>query len=166
MNIQAKLFCTFAATGFAALVAAPPAQALTTQECSAKYQAAKAAGTLGGQKWNDFRKAQCGADAAAAPAAAPAAAAPAAPAAPKEVKKEAKKEAAPAATSAAPAGPAVFPSAVDPKYSKETAGKARMHTCVDQYNANKATNGNGGLKWIQKGGGYYSECTKKLKGSA
>jgi hypothetical protein len=162
MNIQAKFFCTFVATGFAALVAAAPAQALTTQECSAKYQAAKAAGTLGGQKWNDFRKAQCGADAAAAPAAA----APAAPAAPKEVKKEAKKEAAPAATAApaAPAGPAVFPSAVDPKYSKETAGKARMHTCVDQYNANKATNGNGGLKWIQKGGGYYSECTKKLKG--
>ncbi len=30
-------------------------------------------------------------------------------------------------------GPAVFPYAVDPKYSKETAGKARMHTCVDQY---------------------------------
>jgi hypothetical protein len=63
-----------------------------------------------------------------------------------------------------PAGPAVFPSAVDAKYSKETAGKQRFHTCVDQYNANKATNGNGGLKWIQKGGGYYSECTKKLKG--
>ena len=75
-----------------------------------------------------------------------------------------KKEAAPAAAPAAPAGPAVFPSAVDSKYSKETAGKARMHTCVDQYNANKATNGNGGMKWIQKGGGYYSECNKKLKG--
>ena len=41
-----------------------------------------------------------------------------------------------------------------------------MHTCVDQYNANKATNANGGLKWIQKGGGYYSECSKKLKGAA
>jgi hypothetical protein len=163
MNIQAKLFCTFAATGFAALAVAAPAQALTTQECSAKYQAAKAAGTLAGQKWNDFRKAQCGADAAAAPAAVPAAA-PAASAAPKEIKKEAKKEAGPAAAAAAPAGPAVFPSAVDQKYSKETAGKARMHTCVDQYNANKASNGNGGLKWIQKGGGYYSECTKKLKG--
>ena len=163
MNIQAKLLCTFAATGFAALVVVAPAQALTTQECSAKYKEAKAAGTLGGQKWNDFRKAQCGADAAAAPVAAPAAA-PAASAAPKEVKKEAKKEAAPAAAPAAPAGPAVFPSAVDQKYSKETAGKARMHTCVDQYNANKASNANGGLKWIQKGGGYYSECSKKLKG--
>jgi hypothetical protein len=65
-----------------------------------------------------------------------------------------------------PAGPAVYPNAVDGKYSKETASRARMHTCLDQYKANKATNGNGGLKWIQKGGGYYSECSKKLKGSA
>jgi hypothetical protein len=165
MTIQAKLLCTFAVTGFAALVATAPAQALTTQECSAKYQAAKSAGTLNGQKWNDFRKAQCGADAtAAAPAAAPAAppaAAPAAPAAPKEAKKEAAPAPAPAA---APAGNAVFPTAVDAKYSKETAGKARMHTCLDQYKANKAANGNGGLKWIEKGGGYYSECNTKLKG--
>jgi hypothetical protein len=137
-------------------------ECLTAQECSAKYKAAKAAGTLGDQKWNDFRKAQCGADATAAPAAAaPTAAAPAA--APKEA---AKKEAKEAAAPAAPSGPAVYPNAVDPKYSKETAGKARMHTCVDQYNANKAANANGGLKWIQKGGGYYSECSKKLKGAA
>jgi hypothetical protein len=160
MTIQAKLLCAVAVTGFAALAASAPAQALTTQECSAKYQAAKAAGTLGGQKWNDFRKAQCAADAAAAPTAAPAAA-PAAPAAPKEAKKEAAPAAAPAP---APAGNAVFPSAVDPKYAKETAGKARMHTCVDQYNANKTANANGGMKWIEKGGGYYSECNKKLKG--
>ena len=162
MNIQAKILSAFAVSGLVAFAAASPAQALTAQECSAKYQAAKTAGTLGDQKWNDFRKAQCGADATPAPAAA---AAPAA--APKEEKKQAaKKEAAPAAAPAAPSGPAVFPAAVDSKYSKETPGKARMHTCVDQYNANKASNANGGLKWIQKGGGYYSECTKKLKGSA
>ena len=160
MTIQAKIMCAMAVSGFAALVATAPAQALTTQECSAKYQAAKTAGTLAGQKWNDFRKANCGADAAAAPAATPAAApAPAAP-------KEAKKEAAPAAAPAAPSRPAVYPSAIDPKYAKETAGKGRMHTCVDQYNANKATNGNGGMKWIEKGGGYYSECNKKLKPAA
>ena len=162
MKIQSKLLCAMAVSGFAAFAATAPAQALTAQECSAKYQAAKTAGTLGDQKWNDFRKAQCGADATAAPAAAPGATA--APAAPKAAEAKAKKEAAPAAAPAAPAGPAVFPSAVDPKYSKESAGKARMHTCVDQYNANKAANANGGLKWIQKGGGYYSECTKKLKG--
>src|SRR6266478_5860619 len=85
MTIQAKLLCAVAVSGFAALAVTSPAQALTTQECSAKYQAAKAAGTLGDQKWNDFRKTQCGADATAAPAAAPAAApgATAAPVAPK-----------------------------------------------------------------------------------
>jgi hypothetical protein len=164
MTFQAKLLCAVAVSGFAAFVATAPAQALTTQECSAKYQAAKAAGTLGGQKWNDFRKAQCGADA--TPAAAPAAPTAAAPAPAPAAPKEAKKEAAPAAAPALPAGPAIFPSAVDAKYSKETAGKARLHTCVDQYNANKATNGNGGMKWIEKGGGYYSECNKRLKGPA
>src|ERR1700732_4460215 len=72
MTIQAKLLCAIAVSGFAALAATSPAQALTTQECSAKYQAAKSAGTLNGQKWNDFRKAECGAEATATPAAAPA----------------------------------------------------------------------------------------------
>ena len=163
MTIRAKILGAIAVSGLAALAMTSQANALTAQECSAKYQAAKSAGTLGGQNWNDFRKAQCGADAAAAPAAA----APAPAAEPKETaKKESRKEAKEAAAPAAPSGPAVYPNAVDPKYSKETAGKARMHTCVDQYNANKASNGNGGLKWIQKGGGYYSECTKKLKGAA
>ena len=163
MTIQVKILGAIAMSGLAALAMTSPASALTAQECSAKYQAAKTAGTLGDQKWNDFRKAQCGTDAAPAAAAAPAAMAPAA-AEPKEAaKKESTKE---AAAPAAPSGPAVYPNAVDAKYSKETAGKARLHTCVDQYNANKATNGNGGLKWIQKGGGYYSECSKKLKGAA
>ena len=169
MTIQTKLLCAVAVSGFAALVATAPAQALTSQECSAKYQAAKKDGSLGTTKWNDFRKAQCGADA--TPAAAPTAAAPAAPPPAAEPKAAAKKEAAPAAAPAPtmptmPMGNAVFPSAVDAKYAKESAGKARLHTCVDQYNANKTTNGNGGLKWIEKGGGYYSECNKKLKGAA
>jgi hypothetical protein len=157
MTIQAKILGAIAASGLAAVVMTSQANALTAQECSAKYQAAKAAGTLGDQKWNDFRKAQCGADAAPAAAAAPAAE-------PKEAAKSSKKEAKEAAAPAAPAGPAVYPNAVDSKYSKETAGKARMHTCLDQYNANKATSSNGGLNWIQKGGGYYSECNKRLKG--
>ena len=67
-------------------------------------------------------------------------------------------------TKAEPASTAVFPKAVDPKYSKDSAGKQRQQTCLDQYNANKKTNSNGGLTWIQKGGGYYSECNKRLKG--
>src|SRR5919108_5289470 len=147
MTVRQSLACV----GFVALVgtifvsSGQPLQALTMKECSAKYQAAKTAGTLGGQNWRDFRKTQCGADATAAtPAAAPPAATP--------------------ATAPKPAGSAVFPTAVSPKYSSEAPGKARLHTCLDQYNANKATNANGGLKWIQKGGGYYSECNKQLKG--
>ena len=33
----------------------------------------------------------------------------------------------------------MLPSAIDPKYASETPGRARMFTCVDQYNANRAT---------------------------
>lgn len=69
-----------------------------------------------------------------------------------------------APTVAAAPSTAVFPSAISPTYANEKPAKARQKTCLDQYNANKATNANGGLKWIQKGGGYYSECNKKLKG--
>jgi hypothetical protein len=128
------------------------AQALTMAECSAKYKTAKTDGSLNGMKWKDFRKAQCGADADATPAAAPAATTAAAKPAP--------------APAAAAAGEAVFPSASSSKYSGDKAGKARMLTCRDQYVANKASNGNGGMRWIQRGGGYYSACNKHLKGEA
>src|SRR6202000_840793 len=158
-----KLLCAVAVTGFAAFAATAPANALSNTECSAKYQAAKKDGSLGGMKWNDFPKAQGGADP--APAATPAAA-PAAPPPPAPTT-TAKKEA-PAAAPAMPMpmGNAVFPNAVDSKYASETPGKARMHTCVDQYHANAATGGNGGLKWIQKGGRYWSGCNKHPKGPA
>lgn len=149
-----------AATMAVALLAATPAAALTMKECSAKYQEARKANTLKGQKWNDFRKAQCGDDDASddeAAAVVPTAPAPAAPAA--------AAPAAPARAGTAPARvrPAVFPKAVAAKYSGETAGKARLKTCADQYNANKANNANGELKWIEKGGGYWSQCNTRLK---
>ena len=152
----------FGALGLA--IASVPAQAKnkTVKACEAEWKAAEAAKTTGGKKRAEFitacRQEQAPA-AAAAPAPAPAATEPAPAPKPAAKKKEAPM-AAPAAT-----GNAVFPSAVSPKYSKESAGKARMHTCLDQYNENKANNGNGGLKWIQKGGGYYSECNKRLKGA-
>ena len=161
--------------GLALGFAGAPAQALTMQECSVKYKDAQKANTLNGMKWNDFRKAQCGSETAAQPAATTAPAAATAPAA-NPLKPAATPAAAPAkpatpaaAAPAAPAAPstAVFPTAVSPKYSAEKEGKAREHTCLDQYNANKANNGtgNGGLKWIEKGGGYYSQCNKRLKGA-
>ena len=158
MKLSLNVSCAVAVYSLA-MIAFSPAQALTMPECSAKYKAAQNAGTLNGQKWNDFRKAECG------DAAKPAAAAAGAPASAEAKPAEAKPAAAPkTATAPVATGPATFPTAIDAKYSKETPSKARMHTCVDMYNSNKSGTGNGGLKWIQKGGGYYSECNKRLKG--
>ena len=162
MTIKSCLMFAAALAGFAIATATVPAQALSMQECSAKYEAAKKDGSLGSKKWNDFRKAECAADAKPAATATPAPTPPPPKAA--EAKPAAKEAPKTAAAPAAPSGPAVYPSAIAPKYASESAGKGRMHTCVDQYNANKATNGKGGMKWIEKGGGYYSFCNAKLKG--
>jgi len=135
--------------------------------CSAKYKAAQAAGNK--LKWNDFRKAECGADASAT--------------LPRRGDR-AKPEPAPAKSGAATDSKAATKAPVAATGRVRTSGggqrcvpdrgvpevfgrvgrQARMHTCLDQYNANKDKNTNGGLTWIQKGGGYYSECNKRLKG--
>jgi hypothetical protein len=164
MNVKAKfLLCAVAMSGYAAFAAVSPAQALSMSECSAKYKEAKTAGTLNGQKWNDFRKAECGTDAAATPAAAPAAPPPAA--AEAKPVKQPKAAAAPAAP--VETGNAVFPNAIDPKFASEKPHMARMHTCSEQWKADKANNTTGGMHWNQKGGGgFYPECNKRLKGPA
>ena len=59
---MARLALSVALLAFAGSFATP-ASALSTKDCSVKYQAAKQGGTLNGQKWNDFRKAECGAPA-------------------------------------------------------------------------------------------------------
>ncbi|WP_137932937.1 hypothetical protein [Mesorhizobium comanense] len=133
-----------------AAAAAADSKGLTMAECSTKYQAAKTANTLGGKKWNDFRKSECGAsasddDSVPAPSEASYTNEPAKP------------------TTVAPKG-VTFPTAISAKYASETPGKGRMHTCLDQYYALKDANALGGLKWIQKGGGFYSLCNAKLKG--
>ena len=129
-----------------------PARAATMKECSAKYKAAKADGSLGGLNWKSFRAKECTSITKADATPGTSATTASAPA-------TLSKSATPAST-----GKATFPTAINPKYAKETAGKGRMHTCLDQYHANKESGGNGGLRWIQKGGGYYSECSKRLKG--
>src|ERR1041384_7411872 len=115
----------FAGAFVIAATIAVPVYALTMQECSAKYKAAQAAGTLNGMKWNDFRKAQCGPGATAAapsptataPAPAPAppppppAPAPAPTAPPPGLAVSRGAPPAPPPTGA-PAGNAVFPTAV------------------------------------------------------
>ena len=168
MTKWSALFWAVSASVALAAFGAPSAQALTMKECSAKYKAAQQAGSLNGMSWTDFRKAECSS---AATAATPAAGSKTAPAA---TSGTAASPAPASATHAAPAtaekgtrtptGNAVFPTAVSSKYSGLSPAKARMQTCLDQYKANKANNANGGLTWIQKGGGYYSECNKRLKG--
>ncbi len=150
------------------------AQAAVMKECGAEWQTAKDANTTGGKTWNQFlaecrtRKAAAPAAAPAAPAAQPkpAAAAPAAPApAPAATAPATRRSAtAAAAAGAVPAG-VVLPRAVDPKHAALSPGKQRLQTCSDQWQANKAAGaGNGDLKWIQKGGGFWSLCNKRLKG--
>ncbi|TJV39884.1 MAG: hypothetical protein E5Y02_24105 [Mesorhizobium sp.] len=137
------------ATTKAAAAPADGGKGLSMAECSTKYQAAKTANTLKGMKWNDFRKAECGAGASdddTVPA----------PSEASYTKEPAKP------TTVAPKG-VTFPSAISPKYASETPGKGRMHTCLDQYYTLKDANALGGLKWIQKGGGFYSLCNAKLK---
>lgn len=148
-----KLMFIAAGALLVAFAAGSPASALTMKECSAKYQAAKTDGSAAGVKWNDFRAKFCGADATAADAADEA-----------DVTKTSEKEPA-KPTAKAPKG-VTFPSAVDKKYATETAGKARLHTCVDAYHANKDAGTLNDLKSIQKGGGYWSLCAAKLKQSS
>ena len=158
--MKSGLAALCAAAVAAVTLAAAPAGAQTANRlkaCNEEWNALKASGTVGDRKYADFRK-ECLARSAAAPSAQQPAA-PGGTAAAPSATKPAPRGAAPPA-----AGEPVFPTAVSPKYSSESAGKARMHTCLDQYNENKAGNGNGGLNWIQKGGGYYSECNKRLKG--
>jgi hypothetical protein len=122
---------------------------LSMSECSAKYKDAKADGSLNGMKWNDFRKSECGANAAdddTVPAMDEA-----------NYSDEPEKPVA-----KAPRG-VKFPNGVSSKFSDETPAKARMHTCLEQYYANKDADTLNGLRWIQKGGGYYSLCNARLK---
>ncbi len=112
-----------------------PAYALTAKECSAKYQAAKAAGTLNGMKWNDFRKAECRGEAP-APTPPPAAEKPAAP---------------PPAAAAAEKKPAT---------GGRAAMIARERACGAEWKAAKAAGTRPpGMKWPQ----YWSDCDKRKK---
>ena len=141
----------------ATMAAAAPTDAvghLTVKECSALYQSAKAANTLNGMKWNDFRSTKCTTDTQDAPDDA-------------DVAKDAPDPVEPAviANVSVPKG-VKMPKAVNAQYADQSAGKARMHTCVDAYHANKEAGTLNGLRWIQKGGGFYSICNSKIKAAA
>jgi hypothetical protein len=112
-----------------------PAHALTAKECSAKYQAAKAAGTLNGMKWNDFRRAECGGE---APAPTPP----------------------PAAEKPAAAPPPAAAAEKKPATGGRAAMIARERACGAEWKAAKAAGTRPpGMKWPQ----YWSECDKRKK---
>lgn len=104
---------------------------VSEKECSSRYQAAKTAGTLGSMTWNEFRSAGC----------------------PQTMAKR--------SGSMTPTAASMFPAAISKKYSDQSPGRARLLTCRDQYEANKAA-GITEPKWTEQGGGYYSECNKRL----
>src|SRR5271170_3010429 len=102
MKTQVVIASGILLSALAGTVATVPAHALSMKECSAKYQAAKDGGTLKGQTWNEFRKAECGGEAAEAPAAS---------APPPPTTASAPPPSAPPVAS----GPVRFPSALSPK---------------------------------------------------
>jgi hypothetical protein len=106
---------------------------VSSKECSTRYEAAKAANALNGMTWNEFRHAGC----------------------PENVATRSD-------SSMKPTAGGMFPATVSRKYASESPGRARLHTCRDQYEANKAA-GLGGPKWTERGGGYYHECNLRLK---
>ena len=140
MLIRHMTICAAMLLGVTAL-AANSAQALSSKECSAKYKAAKEAGTLNGMKWNEFRKAQCGADAAAEPMPAPPPPPPAA-----------EKPMAPPPAAGAPAAKTGSPG--------RQAYLARLHACSAEWKALKASGKRpAGLHWPQ----FWHECDVRKK---
>lgn len=139
--------------GSSAAMAAPASGKLSFFACHKEFQNAKKNGTLNGQNYAAFKAAQCSGSTDKA-----------------QTSDNASKKA-PSSRTSAPVAPVssgsvVFPSRVSSEFSSLSAGKARQKTCLQQYNANKANGGNGSLKWIQRGGGYYSQCNSRLKGAS
>lgn len=145
------------ATGAVAQSAAPAAPRENIMKaCGDKWRTVRDVEGPKGVTWPQFLS-RCRAETASAAGAArpPAGAA----------KVDALKETAakPAKTPAPVVSTPVFPEVVSPRHTSERPALARQRTCADQFKANKATGGNAGLKWIERGGGYWSKCNAHLK---
>jgi hypothetical protein len=145
--------------GFALILSAAPsfAQDGSMKACGEKWQAAKAANATQGATWPKFL-ADCRANLAAV------AAVPAAPT-PKSQPATGPAASVPSAPPSVAGSQPVFPAAVNSKFAELRPSQARQKTCSEQYQANKTKNANGGLRWLEKGGGYWSLCNKRLKGA-
>jgi len=131
---------------------AAPASALTMKECGETYRAAKEGGTLNGMDWAAFRKEKCATSAAESVSSDTV----------KTATQPKKENDAAVAPTVAPAG-VTFPTTLAAEFKTEKPAKARMKTCLQGYHGNKDAGTLNGLRWIQKGGGYYSLCNAKLK---
>ena len=140
----------------ALFLAAAPAQAqdAVMKACGEQWQAAKASGTSLGVTWPVFL-AECRAAQAQKPVEGPGpVSAP---------KRSPMPKPEPAAQPNRPAGTPKFPTKIEPQFADLRPSQARQKTCSAQYQANKADGGNAGLKWREKGGGYWSLCNQRLK---
>ncbi|RUW59189.1 hypothetical protein [Mesorhizobium sp. M7A.F.Ca.US.008.03.1.1] len=129
-----------------------PASALTMKECGENYRTAKEGGTLNGMDWAAFRKEKCTTPAADSVSADTI----------KNETQQVKQISAAVAPTLAPAG-VTFPTTLAAEFKTEKPAKARMKTCLQGYHGNKDAGTLNGLRWIQKGGGYYSLCNARLK---
>lgn len=132
-----------------ALTAADPSpKPLSFKACGEKYRAAKADGSLGERKWMEFRRVDCGIGSGTGSA-------------------RRAQQAATVALSEAATGEALrrvsFPLELSGEFDGQTPAQQRMRTCLKSYHANKQAGTLAGLRWIQKGGGFYSLCSAKLK---
>lgn len=134
-----------AAPALAAEPADNPTRPLSFKACGAQYRAAKADGTLNGRKWLDYRRDVCRIT---APFYRPAAAV---------VRSEAVRSEAVRRLE--------FPAALASEFSGETPWKARMRTCLKSYREAKQAGTLYGVRWVEKGGGYYSLCAARLRGA-
>ena len=145
---------------FAVLMAGSGVSALAQDNvmkiCGNKWRVAKESSATSGQTWMQFL-AKCRTETAAIVA----------PAASSKPVASIAETPAPAsekpAVATAPSKPAVYPGAIASKFASEKPYRARQKTCSEQYQANKASGDNGGQRWLEKGGGYWSECNKRLK---
>ena len=155
MPIPVTIRIAAAAFVFTAAASALPgvalAQANVMKECGAEYQAAKAANTLNGQKWQDYLSACRTRHAGGAGSAATAPTAPATAAAP--------------VTPTPTVAPASTPSATTkPASGGRAAMLQRERACGAEWKAQKVElrKTSPGMKWPQ----YWSACNKRLKAAA
>ena len=178
--MSAARIAALAAFGFSVQAAGAAAQegaSGATREnvmkaCGDKWRAVRDAETAKGVTWPQFLSGCRASTAAAARAPSPASAATSQQGTSQQgTSQQAGAQPSAAQAVAAAPGPAatparngpVFPDIVSPRHSSERPALARQRTCADQFRANKAAAANGGLRWIERGGGYWSQCNAHLK---